>query len=142
MFFSYNIFFQLQQLFPIITIFSVIAIFFNYNFFQLSQFFSIITIFFNYNNFFNYHIFFQLWQFLSIITIFFNCHSLFDHSLFYHKLFQSLYNLWYYFHENKPTYKFHHLKRIFYCQSITKIFCQLHKFLIYAFYYKFFSFCV
>ena len=31
---------------------------------------------------------------------------------------------------------------IFYRQNMTKIFCQFHKFLIYAFYFEFFSFCV
>ena len=29
-----------------------------------------------------------------------------------------------------------------FCQNMTKIFCQFHKFLIFAFYFEFFSFCV
>ena len=118
--FSFHNLFQLSQSFSIITIF------FNYyNFFQLLQSFLIITIFFN------NHDLVQLLQFFSIITILFKNHNIFN----YH-------NLWYYFCENNSKYKFHHLTHIFYRQNMTKIFCQFHKFLIYAFYFEFFSFCV
>ena len=114
----------------------LITILFNYynffsyhNFFELSQVFSIITTFFNYNNIF------QLSQFFSILTIFFSYHN-----LLYQNFFQSLYNLWHYLYEHKPTCEFHHLTIIFYCQNMTKIFSDFHKFLIYAFYFEFFLF--
>ena len=140
--------------------------FFNRNLFQLSQSFSIITVFFNHHNlfqlsqsfqssqsfsvitiFFNHHNLFQSSQSFSVVTIFLNYHSLLYynllyHNLFYHNLFQSLYNLSHCFYENKPMNKFHHLTRIFYRQIMTKIFCQFHMFLIYVFYFGFFSFCV
>ena len=38
------------------------------------------------------------------------------------------YNLWHYLYENKPAYELHHLTYIFYCQSMTKVFSQFHKF--------------
>ena len=100
--------------------------FFNYHtLFQVLQFFSIIIIFFN-----NHSLFQWSWSF-SIITIFFNNHNLFIY-----------YNLWYYIYGNNSKYKFYHPTHIFYRQNMTKIFCQFHMFLIYAFYFKFFSFCV
>ena len=85
-------------------------------------------------NVFNHNLFQSSQPFL-IITILFN----------HHNLFQSLYNLWHYLYESKLTYEFYHLTYIFYRQDMTNIFCQFHKFLIYAFclkFFEFFSFCV
>ena len=141
--------------------------FFNHNLFQLSQSFSITTVFFNHHNIFqsstiffshhtvitiflNNHNLFQSSQSFSIITIFFNYHHLFQLSpsfstitIFFnhHNLLESL-QLWHYFYENEPVYKFHHLTCIFYGQNMRKIFCQYHMFLIYAFCFEFISFCV
>ena len=111
----------------LITNVNFFAIFSFHNLFQLSQSFSIITIFFNYYNFF------QLLQFFSIITIFFNYHNLFKFLLFYCNCDKRL--LFYY-----KLDEFYHLTRIFYRQRMTKVFCQFHKYLIYAFYFEFFSF--
>ena len=86
--------------------------------FGLSHSFSIITTLFNHYNPY------QLSQSFLFIITFFNYYDLRSYNLFYHNLFSSLYNLWHYLYENKPRYKFHHLKRIFYRQNITKIFYQ------------------
>ena len=119
---------------PITKIF-LITIFFNYhNLFQLSQSFSIVTTFFNYHNLF------QLLQSFLIITIFFNYYNLFQLSQSF-LISSFLLKLVTYLHENKPACKSHYLTHIFYCQNMTKIFCQFLKFLIYAFYFEFFSFC-
>ena len=96
--------------------FPIITIFFHYhNLFPLSQSFSIITIIFYYHNNF------LLSQYLSMITILFDYH---------------------YLYENKLKYEFHHLTHIFYHRNMIMIFCQFHKFLIYVFYFEFFSFFV
>ena len=50
------------------------------------------------------------------------------------------FNSWHYLYENSSEYKLHHLIRFFYCQNMRKIFWQFHKFLIYVFYFNFFSF--
>ena len=76
--------------------------------------------------FFNYHNLFQLPESFSIITIFFNL------------LWQLVtLSLW-----KQVNVQIHHVTCIFYRQSMTKVFCQFHQFLIYAFYFEFFSFCV
>ena len=94
---------------------SFVLLLYYHNLFLSSQSFSIITIIFYYDNLF------PLSQYLSMITILFDYH---------------------YLYENKLKYEFHHLTHIFYRQNMTKIFCQFHKFLIYVFYFEFFSFFV
>ena len=89
--------------------------------------FVLITVFFNYHNLLYYNLFY---------------YNIFYHNLFYRNIFESPYNLRHYLYVNKPTYEFHHLRHIFYCQNMTKIFCQFHKLLICVFYFEFFSFCV
>ena len=99
------------------TIFFNHIILFNYdNPFQLLQSFSIIIILFNYHNPF------QLSRPFLIITIFFNLFTACD--TIFVKIGQPI----------------HHLTRIFYRQNMTKILWQFPKFLIYAFFFEFFSF--
>ena len=88
--------------------------------FQLSQPFSIITILFNYHNPF------KLSKSFSVITIFFNIFTTCDTILM--KI-------------NQRTNS-NHLTHIVYHQNMTRIFCQCHKFLIYAFCFVIFILCL
>ena len=111
--------------------FSMIRILFSdQNLFELLQSLSIITIFFNYYNLF------QLSQSFSIITFFFI--RIFLITIFF-SLFATCDTI---LIKNKTTYKLHHPTHIFYCQNTTKICSQFYMFLIYAFYFEVFSFCV
>ena len=104
-----TVFFYDHSILPWLQYFSMITVFFcDYNILPWLQYSSMITVFFHDYNIFPWS------QYFFMITIFFYDHNPFD----YHNLY-----------ENKQAYKFHHLKQIFYRQSMIIIFCQFHRFL-------------